>query len=96
MPFLVVLEIHKSLNFFSRFLLYGSYFGLIILSQASLNFGMLAPIEPTVWLLDWPLKEKIGEELTYSLLNLVQSCFAAVLLWISYQSYQQIKNHASS
>jgi len=57
---------------------------MVILSQASLNIGMLAPLEPTFWLLDWPVKQKLGTEMTMRLLNGLQSIFAASLIWLIY------------
>ncbi|RJR16185.1 hypothetical protein C4579_00505 [Candidatus Microgenomates bacterium] len=93
-PFLIQVEIMCVQSALSRLLFYGSYFGLVIFSQASLNIGMLAPIEPTMWLLDWPLKEKIGAETVYGLLNIMHSAFAAVLLWLLYRAYQHMHNHA--
>ncbi|KKS83630.1 MAG: hypothetical protein UV59_C0035G0012 [Candidatus Gottesmanbacteria bacterium GW2011_GWA1_43_11] len=48
------------------------------------NIGMLAPLEPTFWLLDWPVKQKLGTEMTMRLLNGLQSIFAASLIWLIY------------
>lgn len=69
-------------------LLYASFFFLVLLSQASLNIGMLAPIDATLWNLEWPLKKIFGDENIFSMLNMVHTLFAASLIFLSYRIFK--------
>jgi hypothetical protein len=69
--------------------LFGAFTGMVAVSQASLNIGMLATLDPTLWQLDWPLKLLIGQNV-FSLLNLFQSIFAASLIWITIQNIRSV------
>ena len=65
-------------------LTYLSFIAMILFSQSSLNIGMLAPIEPTLWMLAWPLKNKIGGQV-YVFISLAHTALAASLVWISFR-----------
>ncbi len=74
-----------------------AFFALVGASQSSLNIGMLAPIESTFWVWDWPLKQKLGGELTTMLLNNAHTLFSGVLIWITYLVYKYaLKSHATT
>src|SRR3990167_5305746 len=62
------------------------FFGLVFLSQVSLNLGMLAPLEPTLLTLDWPLKQILGEENIFNFMNITHTFLAACLICLSGQS----------
>lgn len=63
---------------------YVAYFILIGLMQSSLNIGMLAPIQPTFWLYDWPLKELLKDNL-YPLINLTHFIISVILIIMLYK-----------
>ncbi|OGG25700.1 hypothetical protein A2960_05085 [Candidatus Gottesmanbacteria bacterium RIFCSPLOWO2_01_FULL_39_12b] len=64
--------------------LYLSFTSLVLLSQMSLNFGMLSPIEPTLLTYDWPLKEFIGNDNLFLMMNILHTLLTSSLLWIGY------------
>lgn len=84
MPFIIIYHLHQFRINALLILLYLSFFGLVILQQSSLNIGMLGPIEPTLWKLDWPLKKLLSNNV-YLLLNFCHTAIAASLIWIAYQ-----------
>lgn len=86
-PFLLFTQIKSAKIFPVMFFLYLGYFGLVALSQASLNIGMLSPLEPTLWNLEWPLRQKIGSEQIFLLSNITHSAIAASLIWIGWRLY---------
>ena len=70
------------------YLLYLAYFGIILLSQAALNIGMLSPIAPTLWTMENPLLRLTGKDVIL-LINICYSLFAAAIIYMSYRIYQE-------
>ena len=60
---------------------YGVFFLMIFFSQASLNIGMLNPLEATLWRLDYPWKQILGEKNLVTLFNTLHTVFSAGLIF---------------
>lgn len=90
LPFLLFFQVRIPKLFPVILLSYLGYFGIVILSQASLNIGMLNPLEPTFWTLGWPLREILGTEQLFTQTNIMHSLIAASLIWIGFQTHKQI------
>lgn len=93
-PFLVIFQATFGLTL-ELTLVYLAYFTMVFTSQSSLNIGMLAPVEPSLWMLAWPLKTKIGNNV-YTILNYAHTLFAASIVWLGYKMYKKSeKNYAT-
>ncbi len=87
-PLLIMHLISQKALSFSHSL-YIFYFLIIFLSQASLNIGMLAPLEPTLSTLDWPVRDVLKSGQTNNLLSICQSIFSAALITVAWIIYQK-------
>lgn len=91
LPLLLFYQVNSQRPTIFVVIVYISYFALALLSQASLNIGMFAPIDQTLWKLDWPQKSLLGDKQLFTFLNTIHSLLAAALIFMSYQLIKQDK-----
>jgi len=98
LPFLIYYQIQLPETKIPLFFIYLSFSGLVILSQMSLNLGMLIPIEPTLITYGWPLKDIIGADNLFLSLNILHTFLAACLFWTGYLalSLKRKEDHAQT
>lgn len=83
-PFIFIYQFSQNPNKIPMVALYLSFAGLVLFQQASLNIGMLAPLDPTLWKLDWPLRKALGDNIL-TLINICHTVIAGSLIWMAYR-----------
>ena len=61
---------------------------MIFLSQLSINFGMLGPVEPSLWRFDYPIKNLLGEKQLNIFFDTFHTLFAASLIYLGIKIYK--------
>ena len=84
MPFLVGYFVAARGSGWVMITLMGSYVMLVLVKEASLHVGMLAPIETTLWFLARPADSVLGERVGFYL-GVFHSLVAASLMWMGYE-----------
>lgn len=64
--------------------LYALYILMILFTQTSLNLGMLGPLLPSLWRIEYPLKSLIGAGQIDTLFNTLHTVFSACLILMGY------------
>ena len=83
MPFLVLYWVFTEVRPRWSLITLGIGYCLLVLSlHASLHVGMLAPLEPTLWFIGWPLKLLMPEKAVFYQ-SVFHSVVAGCLLFIS-------------
>lgn len=87
MPFLVYSFVNLKKGLSIAILFHLIFFSFVSLHQFSLNFGMLAPLNPTFWQYDWPQKEFLGEKIS-PVMNSLQIMVSFLLIYMVYMTYK--------